>query len=190
MMSLFASELLASLPTPSSSNTSILEGIDIGLTSKPYFVDKSQAIEHSNSSEYGYSQETKQIHLVGFDTLVRILDGKYYPPRGDLVGLHPFLERHCLRVSYRTGGGWGEKREQDNYLDEIREGRREGEGAKREWVTEGRIVWVEGRKEGEEVISSTRVREAVKSQDKEALRKMVTENVADYIIEEGLYSEE
>lgn len=130
---------------------------------------------------------TTQIHLTGFDTLIRILDPKYYPPAHNLESLGPFLERHWLRVSYRTGGGWGEREEQDEYLRAIVEGKREGEGARRKWVSEGRIVLVERRKEGEEVISSTKVREAVKKGDREALGRLVTEEVREWILEEGLY---
>lgn len=48
---------------------------------------------------------------------------------------------------------------------------------------------VEGRKEGEEVVSSTKVREAVKSDDREALRHLVTDGIAKYILKQKLYLE-
>jgi len=46
---------------------------------------------------------------------------------------------------------------------------------------------VEGRKDGEEIISSTRVREAAKTGDRDALEKLVTKGVGDWILGEGLY---
>lgn len=46
---------------------------------------------------------------------------------------------------------------------------------------------VEGRREGEEVVSSTKVREAVKSGDREALSHLVTDGITDYILKEKFY---
>ena len=148
-------------------------------------MDKAKAIEESGE----YPSETLQVHLTGFDTLIRILDPKYYPPTHTLKPLEPFLSKHRMRVTYRTDDQWGAKAVQDEYLAELGEGRREKESGKREWVTEGKIEMVEGRKEGEEIVSSTRVREAVNKGGKGLLKKLVTDGVADCILEEGLYKE-
>ena len=158
-------------------------GVDIGVTKLPYFMDKAQAIDSSGDYEAG----TSQVHLVGFDTLIRILDPKYYPPSHNLTPVVPFLEKHRLRVTYRTDDQWGARESQDSYLADIKDEKRDREGAKGEWVDEGRIVMVEGRREGEEIISSTRVREAVKREDEGLLRKLVTKGVADWILRERLY---
>ena len=165
MMTILAQELLNSLPTPPAAEQDI--GVDIGVTKLPYFADKAKSIQQSGV----YAEVTQQVHLIGFDTLVRLLHTKYYPPTHTLEPLHPFLDKHRLRVTYRADDGWGGKEEQDGYLRELREGKREGEGGKREWVTEGKIVLVEGRMEGEEVVSSTKVREAVKQGNKHMLGK-------------------
>ncbi len=157
--------------------------IDIALTTHPYFMDKATSISQSSS----YSPETPQIHLVGYDTLIRILDPKYYPPAHTLAPLVPFLAKHRLRVTYRTDDSWGAKQAQDRYLRELGEGKRDGEAAKREWVTEGRIVLCDGRKEGEEPVSSTKVRDAVKRGDEEMLGRLVSQGVKEWILEEGLY---
>ena len=192
MMHIFASDLLSSLHASdpgAQSNTkesTSTVGIDIGVTKLPYFIDKALAIEESGS----YPAETTQVHLTGFDTLIRILDPKYYPPSHTLAPLEPFLGKHRLRVTYRTDDQWGAKAAQDKYLAELGEGRREKEGGKREWVTEGTIEMVEGRKEGEEIVSSTRVREAVRKGDRELLMKLVTGGVADWVLEAGLYKED
>lgn len=130
------------------------------------------------------------MHLTGFDTLIRILDPKYYGPERSLRVLDGFFEKNRLRVTYRTDDEWGIKAAQDDYLRELGEGRRESEGGKREWVTEGRIEMVEGTKEGEEVVSSTKVRKAAKAGDREVLRRLVTKGVAAWILEEGLYTDD
>ena len=98
-----------------------------------------------------------------------------------------------LRVAYRSGaagggngGEWGSREEQDRYLRDIEEGKREGEGAKKEWISEGRIVLVEGM-EGGQVISSTNVREVVKEGDTVRLAKLVTQGVGEWVLREGLY---
>ena len=188
MMQIFASDLLSTLSqsqSPSSSSESPI-GIDIGVTKLPYFTDKALAISQSGA----YPPTTTQVHLTGFDTLIRILDPKYYPPEKKLGALDGFLERHRLRVAYRAGDQWGGKAAQDEYLRELETGEREKDGGRREWVTQGRIAMCEGREEGEGAVSSTRVREAVRKGDREVLTKLVTSGVAEWILEEGLYMEE
>ena len=186
MMQLFAQDLLSSSDFQSTSTSTKDIGVDIGVTKLPYFMDKAKAIEESGS----YPRDTLQVHLTGFDTLIRILDPKYYPPSHTLAPLEPFLSKHRLRVTYRTDDQWGERKAQDEYIKKIGQGRMDAEGGKREWVSEGRIEMVEGRKGGEEVVSSTRVRNAVSDGDQVLLKKLVTESVADWILEEGLYTED
>ena len=147
----------------------------------PRFHDKAAAI----SSSGVYATDPQQVHLTGFDTLIRIMDPKYYPPTYTLAPLEPFLGRHRLRVAYRTGADWGDRREQEAYLEGIRRGEKEREGGKREWAEH--IELVEGKGDGEEVVSSTRVREAVKRGDWEALEKQVTKSVGEWVIKEKLY---
>jgi nicotinamide-nucleotide adenylyltransferase len=181
MMEIFASSLV-------SETEQKVEGlgIDIGVTKLPYFADKAKSIEDSEL----YPSSTQQVHLLGYDTLTRLLSTKYYPPTHTLQPLHPFLDKHRLLVTYRADDDWGTKSEQDEYLRDIEKGKREGDGAKREWVSEGKIRMVEGRREGEEVISSTIVREAAKKGDREALEKLVTKGVGEWGLEERLYSDD
>jgi nicotinamide-nucleotide adenylyltransferase len=178
MMEIFASTLL-------SETEQKVEGlgIDIGVTKLPYFADKAKSIENSGL----FPASAQQVHLLGYDTLTRLLSTKYYPPTHTLKPLYPLLEKHRLLVTYRADDDWGTRSEQDKYLRDIEEGSRDADGAKREWVTERRIRMVEGRKDGEEIISSTRVREAAKTGDRDALEKLVTKGVGDWILGEGLY---
>lgn len=151
----------------------------------PYFMDKAEAIEKSDA----YSPATKQVHITGFDTMIRILDPKYYGPEKSLKVLAPFFEKNRLRVTYRTSDEWGAREVQDQYLADLRDGKRDADGGMKEWVTEGRVEMCEGRNEGEEVISSTKVRQAASDGNREMLGKLVTQGVAQWIIENKLYAE-
>ncbi|KAL3427719.1 cytidylyltransferase family protein [Phlyctema vagabunda] len=115
-------------------------GIDIGVTKLPYFHSKASSIRQSGE----YATDPEQIHLTGFDTLIRILDPKYYD-HGRLDVLQGFFETSRLNVTLRDGGQWGERAQQEDLLRKIASGELEGIGARREWVTDERIVLVEGR---------------------------------------------
>ncbi|KAJ5747756.1 uncharacterized protein N7511_009452 [Penicillium nucicola] len=192
MMELFARDLRAHLATTPAFADAAASGseyqlpvealplIDIGVTKKPYFVDKAAAIESSDR----YPGALEQVHLTGFDTLVRIFDAKYYPPHHTLSPLVPFLERHRLRVTMRPGADWGEKEEQVAFMDALARGDRDDEGARREWVR--RIELVEGRKPTEPHVSSTRAREALHSAPRD-LDWLVPDLVRQYILSEGAY---
>ena len=157
--------------------------VDVGVTTLPYFHHKAAAIEESGLYP---DPPPEQVHLTGYDTLIRLLDPKYYPPGRTLAPLEGFLGRHRVRVTYRTGSEWGGREEQEKYLRDLREGKREGEGGRREWAD--RFEMVEGREAGEEVVSSTKVRDAVREGDMEALSKLVTDGVGEWIVQEGLYT--
>lgn len=178
MMTLFAQDLRTHLQ----SRLSELPDIDIGVTKKPYFVDKAAAIEESGL----YTSDTEQVHLTGYDTLIRIFNPKYYPPTHTLQPLEPFLSRHRLRVTMRPDDEWGNREEQEDYLRQLAQGGREGDGAKREWAD--RIQLVEGRKAGELPISSTKARQAAQTKD-QLLTAIVPESVASYVVEQNLYQE-
>ncbi|KAH7356753.1 hypothetical protein BKA65DRAFT_450543 [Rhexocercosporidium sp. MPI-PUGE-AT-0058] len=187
MMEVFAQDLLANFKPSSTTQSKQSEvGIDIGVTTLPYFADK---YPHISPSEAYPLPETEQVHLIGYDTLVRLLDTKYYPPSHTLKPIQPFLDKHRLRVTYRADDEWGDRKAQDRYVSDLGEGNRQDVGGLREWVTEKRIEMVEGRREGEEVVSSTKVRNAVADGDKEALGKLVTTRVKEWILTEGLYKD-
>jgi nicotinamide-nucleotide adenylyltransferase len=173
MMAISARELSTQVsPTPS---------VYIGIIKCPYFLDKAAAI--SSSEEFPSNPE--QVYLIGYDTLVRIMDPKYYPPAHNLAALDPFMRNHRLRVTLRPNDGWGSRDDQEAYLQMLAQGGLETEGGKKEWVE--RIELVEGQTNGEAVISSTTAREAAQKGDDELLRKMVTDGVANWIIERRLY---
>lgn len=161
-------------------------GVDIAVTKLPYFMDKAAAIDESGE----YTPSAEKVHLTGYDTLIRFLDPKYYPPSHSLKVLEPFFENNRLRVSYRSFLDDPEEREkgktdQDAYLSALRDGDRNKEGGNPGWVKNGRIEMCEGR-EGE-VVSSTRVRQAVRVGNTRELQELMPESISKWIIDNKLY---
>ncbi|KAI0880125.1 Nucleotidylyl transferase [Annulohypoxylon maeteangense] len=186
MMYLFAQDLLASTTaTKATYSEGDCEGVDIAVTTEPYFHAKSSAV--SSSDFYRGPKPVEQVYLTGFDTLIRIFDPKYYPDNSMAQVLDPFFAHAQLRVSMRTDAEWGDSAAQLAYLEGLRLGGLDKVGGKMGWVN--RILMVEGRKDGEEVISSTKVRAAVLARDWDALKKLVSEEVTNWIRREGLYAE-
>ncbi|PQE26760.1 hypothetical protein CJF31_00003453 [Rutstroemia sp. NJR-2017a BVV2] len=218
----FAKDLHSTLTSPSSSNSMTSSppdqdiAIDIALTTQPFFHQKSHSISTTPSP---YPDKTTHIHLTGFDTLIRVLNPKYYS-EGDLSPLVPFLGGHGLRVAWRdTSGedGWSRGR-QEQWVREMK-GRVEEMKGVRGWFREGNVEGEEGEgKRGIEMvdlegkgsgISSSRVREVVREvagrvkeegkgeergqvereELKKALDGLVSEGVREWIVEEGLYKE-
>ncbi|KAK4149434.1 hypothetical protein C8A00DRAFT_18874 [Chaetomidium leptoderma] len=185
--------------------------VDIGLATLPYFHDKSAALAEGGFYNDGDAPEndgimgekTEQVFLVGFDTLIRIFNPKYYGPplesTAQLAGpaeevtpmqqsLDPFLARAKLRVTMRTGDEWGGADEQTGYLEDLLRADGLGKvGGNKDWGS--RIDVVEGRKVGADIISSTHARAAAKDRDPKRLDLMVTPGVRWWIEQEGLYTE-
>ncbi|KAE8349530.1 hypothetical protein BDV28DRAFT_59107 [Aspergillus coremiiformis] len=183
MMDLFARDLLAYVTTHfSTSEEKSLPAIDIALTKKPYFVDKAAEIETAGV----YPGSLEQVHLTGYDTLIRIFNPKYYPPEHTLQPLGPFLARHRLRVTMRPGSEWGETEAQKQYLLNMAQGGMENEGGKREWAR--RIELVEGSRPDERPVSSTLAREAIRSNPQDLLG-LVPDSVREFVLSQQLYSE-
>ncbi|KAL2374980.1 hypothetical protein RJ035_005595 [Blastomyces gilchristii] len=156
--------------------------VDIGVTKLPYFIDKAAAISTSDF----YPGSPEQILLTGYDTLVRILDTKYYPPEHTLQPLGKFFGQHRLRVTFREDSEWGRREDQELFLQTLAQGAREHDGGKREWAE--RIELVEGAKPGEEAVSSTKARNAAMNNDVDALERFVTPDVCDWVISQRLYA--
>ncbi|KAK4670781.1 hypothetical protein QC764_611810 [Podospora pseudoanserina] len=125
-------------------NTAI--DVDIGLSTLPFFHEKSEAIDQVGFYQRG-APEVKmgQVMLVGYDTLIRVFNPKYYgpvaaPPPGTPLdtsvptaaenkqekprtpmqkALGPLFQRARLRVTMRTDDEWGGKDEQLKYLQDL-----------------------------------------------------------------------
>ncbi|KAI1777547.1 Nucleotidylyl transferase [Hypoxylon cercidicola] len=154
-------------------------GVDVAVTTEPYFHAKAAAVAAA-----GPYRASEQVYLTGFDTLIRIFDPKYYGGGGSMAAaLDPFFARARLRVTMRTDAEWGGAAEQEAYLEELRRGGLERVGGRTGWAE--RIEMVAGEKA---VVSSTKVREAVRRRDWDALKKLVSGDVADWIRDQGLYA--
>jgi nicotinamide-nucleotide adenylyltransferase len=211
MMYLFALDLLSAPTTTAQSPTHATPaGVDIAVTTEPYFHSKASAVGTSefyhgaaassprNDSSIRSNAATApspamiQVYLTGYDTLIRIFDAKYYPGGGMRAALDPLFARARLRVTTRPDADWGDAAAQAAYLAGLRAGRLEAVGGRREWAE--RVEMVEGGRQQEaggegEAISSTKVRAAVVAGDWDGLKKLVSEDVAEWIRREGLYKE-
>lgn len=188
MMELFAHDLRAHLAAKSSaaddpdpSGSDRMPTIDIGVTKKPYFVDKALAIEGSGC----YPAPLEQVHLTGYDTLIRIFNAKYYPPEHTLEPLSPLFSRHRLRVTLRPDDEWGGREEQRAFLCGLARGDREHEGGRREWAE--KIQLVEGKTTEERAVSSTKAREAAQSAPQD-LDWLLSSRVRELVLSERPYS--
>ncbi|KAI0116264.1 Nucleotidylyl transferase [Nemania sp. FL0031] len=210
MMYAFAQDILAvsaEQRVAENNSQSALEGeirceaVDIAVTTQPYFHAKAEAIAASDfyhganrlgqpegSGSAGNAVNSEQVYLAGYDTLIRIFNPKYYPNNSMKASLDPFFAHTRLRITMRTDDDWGSAAEQISYLDELRNGKLEEAGGKVEWAD--RVELVQGRQEDEAIISSTKVRDAVRRQDWEALRVLVGEDVVFWIRENNLYINE
>lgn len=175
MMMVFAEDIARRMQTDATD-------IDIGLTTQPYYNDKSTAIEDTDA----YTGNPQHIHLVGYDTFVRIFEPKYYkghtPP---LSALTEFFSRHGLRITSRPEEQWGETEEQKEFWRKLARGDMEADGARKEWAD--RIEMVESDADGVGV-SSTSIRQAVSKSDWQTVRQMCTESVAEWTEEMKLYA--
>lgn len=186
MMSLMAANLRASLREQGTQQEADDLAVDVAVTKKPFFMDKAKAID--DSGVYGDAQ---QVHVTGYDTIIRIFNPKYYPRDQGLRVLEPFLSRHRLRVCYRIGGdgsGGGDvsREDQEGYVEAIGDGSREGEGARREWRD---MIELVDDAESVRGVSSTDARKAAQARRREEIVEILGENVADYVLSQELYAE-
>ena len=151
--------------------------IDVGITTEPFYYKKMEVVEESG--EYDGLKNGEQVHITGFDTIIRIFDKKYYP--GGMGVLQQMFDKGRLRVHLRDG----DEKEQQGYLEKIKNGSREDEGVKARWADKIEMVDLL-----EEVVSSTEARKCVAEKKGEGLEKYVDESVKVYIMQENLYRED
>ena len=160
--------------------------IDIGITKEAMFIEKAKVIEESGLYVHPLQEEgeVEQVHLTGYDTLVRLVAPKYYPPQHSLAPLEGLFNKHKVRVTMRTPPP---VEDQQFFFEELKDGAKEQHGWKREWAE--KIELVEGRREGDEAISSTSARQCFQNLDlrKKQGNKWCSKSVTSYILGESLY---
>jgi nicotinamide-nucleotide adenylyltransferase len=181
LMSVFATDLIESLNASHDEYSAV--PIDIGVTTDPYYTDKSAAIE-TEGREW-YPTQPKHIHLVGFDTLKRLFATKYYPKYDPpFSALNPYFDvGHRLRVTLRPDDDFGNVDEQKAFLQKIADGEFEKDGAKREWAKQIELV-PPSPKVG---VSSTKIRRAAQAGKWDELAELTTPSVAAWVRHEMLY---
>lgn len=159
--------------------------VSIGLTHHAKFVDKSVSIidylKEYFSSDY---HSMKLTFAVGFDTLVRILDPKYYLPDLLLDLLHEFMtttDLFCLTRSENVES----YREQIDYFRQLRHGKIAE--IPKVWADNIHVMSVEEDRDGIGLVSSTRVRAAFASGITNNVP--VIPEIREYIEENKLYVE-
>ena len=195
LMTVFAEDLSRHLKSEESAQKEHVANvsIDIGLTKEPYYSDKSAAIK--DTAPPFYSSNPMHVHLVGYDTLIRFCNPKYYPKYDPpLSALGPFFDAgHKLRVTQRpadpsdqSSSEFGTVREQEKYVQRLRDGEEEKNGFLPAWGNSIDMAQAE-RGVG---ISSTRVRSAAKDAKWDVVSELCTEGVAAWIKHQSLYSED
>ena len=177
--------------------TTYISGIDIALATQPRFLEKSLFLS-TPSDENPYSASLGdsfvQWHILGFDTLVRLVDGKYYDG-GDLSGLAPLFDGGNRVWIVRRGG---DEKKQAEFVGRLSLSRAKGGFDGLGWNVEwgSKVELVDGfdgvrDREGQVVsVSSTEVRAAVRDGREEVVEQMCAEAVAEYVVANGLYREE
>jgi nicotinamide-nucleotide adenylyltransferase len=159
-------QLLAKRIERTSSSTTAL----IALSKHPIFVDKAKEVAMAFPSARHF------VWLVGYDTLIRILDKKYYSGTVE-ESLRAFWEKNRLVCAIRR-----DEIVERAYVEKIRQG--EIDGVPRTWAEYVKIIEPVGKGE-----SSTRAREAAAVGRWEELGVVVPEEIAEYIKAEQLYRE-
>lgn len=184
LMSMFAGDLIKSLEA-SSDEYSIVP-VDVGVTTVPYYTEKSAAIE-TEGLEW-YPAKPKHIHLVGFDTMTRFFATKYYqkfdPP---FSALNPYFDGgHGLRVTLRPDDEYGSVDDQKAFLTKLEDGEMEKDGGKKEWAKQIELV----PPNPQTGVSSTKIRKAAKSINWNEVSRLTTPTVAEWVKGEKLYAED
>lgn len=184
LMTIFASDLLANLQSEASEYS--IPTVDIGVTTAPYYTDKSAAI--SSADPKPYPSDPAHVHLLGFDTLTRFFAPKYYPNHSPpLTALNPYFDAgHQLRVTLRPDEAYGSVEEQRAFVKKLGGGEMEKDGGKREWA--GQVLLVDPNPKAG--VSSTKVRKAAKGGEWEVVSELCTGGVAEWVKTEGLYDDD
>lgn len=169
-----------------------MRSVAVCLTTHARFVDKFNQLDETAAAA-GKKQE-EVVFLAGFDTLVRILDPKYYPgvPLSQALGgrFQAYVrfmvlarmpdESADMSAVVGGAGGWAE---QEQYVARIAAG--EVTGVPEVWADRIDIVEATAESLG---ISSTGVRRAAAADKHEELETMVPKSVAVYIYENKVYT--
>ncbi|KAK9248638.1 hypothetical protein V1506DRAFT_528469 [Lipomyces tetrasporus] len=90
--------------------------VAVGITKHARFVDKADGV-------FGmFPAVEEQVYLTGYDTLIRLLDAKYYPNQTLEQALGEFMARCKIVCFIRDNPKWGTAADQVRFVDDIRAG--------------------------------------------------------------------
>ncbi|KAI9298089.1 hypothetical protein K502DRAFT_322937 [Neoconidiobolus thromboides FSU 785] len=142
---------------------------DIALTTSGKFIDKINVL-----SQVSRNKEMKYHFIMGYDTLIRVLDFKYYMKEYNYESMVETLKPFFLNgnIYYTKRGEEIVDKEMDKLLLRFKE----------------KIVYFELLEKCHEEVSSTKVRQAIKDGDKEGkLKNMVDKDILKLVLEDNPY---
>ncbi|KAK9451818.1 uncharacterized protein V1518DRAFT_409634 [Limtongia smithiae] len=105
--------------------------VAMGITTRPIFVDKAAAIQQM------FPGIDEQIYIIGYDTLIRLLNPKYYKDQDLVAALSSFMDTCKIVCFIRDSEEWGTADEQKQFVLDIRGGKAK-DGIPMKWG--GRII--------------------------------------------------
>ncbi|GME97506.1 catalytic activity protein [[Candida] boidinii] len=175
--------------------------VSIGITKFAMFTDKSKEINSyinnlkiEENGNVTYSNNIKLIFLMGYDTLIRVLNPKYYLPHSLKDSLSEFMENCDLFTLTRSSASDAESSSTENnqeinsqfqYLQDIKENKIEG--IPKEW---GPKIHLVNGDSSSISISSSEIRKNVSLNKNESTKFLETstfKEISDYIRTKNLY---
>ncbi|KAI9632959.1 uncharacterized protein MKK02DRAFT_19725 [Dioszegia hungarica] len=166
-------------------------GVAVGILNEPTFVGKSRILHShlsspisptasSSTSVPPAGRRIKLSFLIGSDTLTRFFQPSFY---GGISGMNAASEEYFGMGSLLICGRRGEGKESRAVEQEVLD-REEV----RPWVEKGLVRMLESNQGGQEDISSTTIRTAIRDGDDAVLGGLIPEEIMAYIRREGLYT--
>ncbi|VEU24342.1 DEKNAAC105643 [Brettanomyces naardenensis] len=154
----------------------------IGLTDKSLFVDKMHAIGEGLKREFPTRYNAiNMTFLLGFDTLVRLLDSKYYEGNSLEETLGPFFDRSSCFVLSRDGKEYSQQYQKE-YVEKIRSGKFDGQ-IPPSWADH---IFIVSGDDSLLSVSSSEVR-ALAGKGDDNWERYTFADIAEYIKSKGLY---
>ncbi|CCH45402.1 hypothetical protein BN7_4984 [Wickerhamomyces ciferrii] len=170
MMALFADHIQQKFEVP----------VTVALTEYPKFIDKAKALETWVDSWVPDMSKVRFAFLVGFDTLIRIFNPKYYTALPISQALNEFIQRNDTFCLTRSDEANESITDQFKYVQDIADGKTD---LPTSWAD--KIHLMENDPDAL-AISSSEVRDGVEKADDD-WKTHVTDEVARYIINEKVY---
>ncbi|KAK9478132.1 hypothetical protein V1514DRAFT_331697 [Lipomyces japonicus] len=158
--------------------------IYLAITKCARFVDKAQAIQKFLTEMHDL------VFIVGFDTLIRLFNSKYYTGTTVANALVDFMSSCKLVCFIRDSAEYGTASSQKQYVTNIRLGIEKDIPS--QWADRISLYEYEDGNNSSEVelskVSSTRARQAAEGNQQQSLSTVLTPSVLDYVLKQHLYS--